>query len=170
MDNRLETLTVNMIVKSAGQAPKLRARGAEARGLVLFAYEQTLANFSDDDPEEAAAKAVAFHMHCMYRNLSASVFQHESMADHSRKLAVLWCALEGLGATGRRRAKPKLHQMQELCETMVHNPSCNWTYRDEDFGGTMAALVRTRGGKATPKRVSWNALTKFFARHPMPSL
>ena len=59
-----------------------------------------------------------------------------------------------MGATSLRwRLKPKLHMMQELCELQTDNPSQNWTYQDEDFGGSMAACARVRGGSATAKVV-----------------
>ena len=44
------------------------------------------------------------------------------------------------------RFKPKHHLFQELTEYDNCNPSQNWTYRDEDFGGTVAAISRRRGG------------------------
>lgn len=168
VDSRLETLTLNMIQKATGQPPKLRARGAEARGLVAFVRDETAAMFRDDVPEEATAKAAAAHLFAMYQNLST--FSHESLSLNSRKFAILWRGLEQNADGPMWRSKPKLHMMQELCELSMHNPAGNWTYRDEDFGGSMAALVRIRGGKATAKRVGVNALTKFFARHRMPAL
>jgi hypothetical protein len=170
--NRLETLTLNMIQKSTSQPPKLRARGAEARSLVGFVKLEAAALFTGEVGEEATAKVAAEHLHAMYENLSESVFSHESLSTHSRRLAVLWRALEQTVGRDcvRWRMKPKTHMMQELCEQAAHNPSLNWTYRDEDFGGTMAALVRIRGGRATPKRVGLNALTKFFARDSPPCL
>jgi hypothetical protein len=193
---RLETLTINMIQKTAGSPPKLRARGAEARGLVKFARQEAAEWLRDDVPDEAAAKAAAVLLEVsrlcerlhrppfeevsrqpyaragqeMYGNLSAASFNHVALATSCRKFASLWAALESSGDGIAWRMKPKVHQMQELCEFCSHNPSANWTYRDEDFGGSMANLVRIRGGKATPKRVGSNALTKFCARHPVPSL
>ncbi len=167
-DSRLQTLTKNMIQKAPNQPPKLRARGAEARGLVGFIREETADKFRDDVPVEAAVKIAASHLHGMYANLSGENFSHDSLAEHSRKLALLWQGLERTTAEPFWRTKPKLHQMQELCEMSVHCPSANWTYRDEDFGGFMASLVRIRGGSATAKRVGHNSLVKFFARHFLP--
>ena len=171
VDSRIETLTMTMIQKSSSTPPKLRARGAEARGLVGFVRSETAAVFRDDVEPEATAKRAASHLATMYANLSQATFSHDVMAEHSRKFALLLRGLESFDeGSPLWRTKPKLHQMQELCECSVHNPSQNWLYRDEDFGGSMAGLVRIRGGKATPKRVGQNALTKFFARHPLPSL
>lgn len=170
IDSRLETLTPNMLQQKATQPPKLRARGAVARGLITYVQGETAAHCQDDVLEEATVKAAASHLFGMYANLSHDAFSHESLADHSRKFALLWRALEASTAEPFWRTKPKLHQMQELCEMLEHNPSLNWTYRDEDFGGFMAQLVRIRGGLATAKQVGDNALTKFFARHELPIL
>ena len=163
---------MNMIQKSTGQPPKLRARGAEARGLVGFVKDETALMFRNDVPAEATAKQAAVHLAAMYANLSHEAFSHASLSEHCRKFALLWRGLELTVGDGSPlwRIKPKLHQMQELCELSVSNPSLNWLYRDEDFGGTMAGLVRVRGGKATAKRIGQSALVKFFARHPLPSL
>ena len=75
----------------------------------------------------------------------------------------------GAGGTAMKwRLKPKVHQMQELCEEALHNASRNWTNRDEDFGGSMAGFARVRGCKATAKVVGLNVLLKFQARHALP--
>jgi hypothetical protein len=170
VDSQLETLTKQMIQKAPGQPPKLRARGAEARGLVGFIREQTAEKFSEDVPIEAAAKHAASCLHAMYANLSQDAFSHASLAENSRKFALLWQSLEKATEDPFWRMKPKLHQMQELCEMSVHCPSKNWSYRDEDFGGFIASLVRIRGGAATAKRVGQVALAKFFARHVLPTM
>ena len=68
------------------------------------------------------------------------------------------------------RMKPKTHLMQELCEFTTTNPSSNWCYRDEDSGGTMAAMARVRGGRGSARVVGTNLLRKFVARHPVPAI
>jgi len=160
------------MLQKRGAPPKLRARGAEARGLIKFAREQAEAHFDDNDPEEAAAKQAAIHLHGCYECLHAANFGHEILRDHSRKFCIQFSALEttlgGGGALLKWRLKPKVHLMQELCEESRHNPSTNWTYRDEYFGGSMAGFARVRGGKATAKVVGHNVLLKFQARHALP--
>ena len=137
---------------------------------ITYVHGETAAHCQDDVLEEATVKAAVLHLFGMYANLSHNSFSHESLADHSRKLALLWRALENSTAEPFWRTKPKLHQMQELCVMLEHNTSVNWTYRDEDFGGFMAQLCRIRGGIAIAKQVGRNALTKFFARHELPIL
>jgi hypothetical protein len=171
-DSRLDTLTLTMLQKT-GAPPKLRARGAEARGLINFTREQAEAYFDDNDPEEGAAKQAAIHLQACYQCLHGDGFNHDVLREHSRKFCIQFAALEATlgdgGAAARWRLKPKIHQMQELCEESCHNPSQNWTYRDEDFGGSMAAFARVRGGKATAKVVGYNVLLKFQARHELPA-
>ncbi len=169
-ESRLETLTKNMIQKAPHQPPKLRARGAEARGLVAYVRDETAEKLRDDVPVEAAVKSAAVHLHGTCSNLARDAFCHASLAEHSRKFALLYQSLDGATAEPFWRVKPKLHQMQELCELSRHNPAANWTHRDEEFGGFMASLVRIRGGSATAKRVGHNCLVKFFARHLLPVL
>ena len=60
------------------------------------------------------------------------------------------------------RVKPKMHLFQELCFEDA-NPSDSWTYRDEDFGGYLAASSRCRGGKATVRSVNEMVLNNFKA-------
>lgn len=125
-ESRLDTLTVDMLGKR-GQPPKLRARGAEARGLVDFAYEQAQALLGTD-AEEEAAKQAATHLRACYHNLHKEVFDHASMKDNSRKFCILYSALESTvpAESKRWRLKPKFHQMQELCEESSANPAGNW--------------------------------------------
>ena len=167
-ESRLDTLTVDMLGKR-GQPPKLRARGAEARGLVDFAHEQAQALLGAT-PEEQTARQAAEHLRACYHNLCAEVFDHGSLKENSRKFCILYSALESTvpAESKRWRMKPKFHQMQELCEESTTNPASNWCYRDEDFGGSMSAFCRVRGGRATPQVIGRNVLMKFEARHPVP--
>eukprot|EP00971_Amphidinium_carterae_P046157 908670-Amphidinium_carterae.1 len=57
----------------------------------------------------------------------------------------------------RYTVPPKLHLFLELAREGVR-PSMSWTYRDEDFGGCMAALARRRGGRDTPSATSYGTL------------
>lgn len=170
IESRLETLTFKMLQKSGTDPPKLRARGAEARGLVKFVCDEAAAELADDVAIEATIKAAASYLKLMYDNLSAAAFSHEALSESSRKFAVLWKALDEATPEPYWRMKPKLHLMQELCEISKSCPSTTWLYRDEDFGGSIANLTRIRGGKATAKRVGFNVLMKFFARNALPSL
>ena len=50
------------------------------------------------------------------------------------------------------------------------NPKEIWRYRDEDFGGAAAAMVRAKGGWNTPASSATQVLDKFRAANPLPIL
>ena len=104
---------------------------------------------------------------CLHRE----AFRHEvRRREHSRIFCILLSALTSTTPEPRWRLKPKVHQMQELREMCTENPSNNWTYRDEDFGGTMAAMARVRGGKGSARVVGRNVLLRFIAKNPLPRM
>ena len=92
------------------------------------------------------------------------------MSENSRKNCILFAALEAASEGINWILKPKVHLMQELCELTDTNPSTNWTYRDEDFGGSMAGMARVRGGRGSARVVGLNVLRKFIAKHRLPSI
>jgi len=169
VESRLDSLTESMLV-APNRPPKLRAKAAEARFLVPFCKEQAARHLVDTDPEQAAAKAAAAHLHECYECLHEASFDHVHLRDNSRKFCILYAALERVSGTTalKWRMKPKMHLMQELCEMATTNPSKTWTYRDEDFGGSIAAFARIRGGPASAKVVGTNVLQRFRARHDLP--
>ena len=59
---------------------------------------------------------------------------------------------------------------QELAEMDGCQPALSWTYRDEDFGGTVAGLVRRRGGPRTIAATGSQVLQRFVGRHQVPVL
>ena len=163
-------LTLKMIRKSASVPPKLRGRAAEVRGLVPFAAQVAQELLSDADPVESTAKQCASHLLACYNCLAAASYCPDQLADHSRRLCLLWVALEAATPEDHTiwRVKPKLHLFQELCES-GSRPSTCWTYRDEDFGGCLAKLSRRRGGKKSPFSTAQSVLYRFIAQHPAPS-
>ena len=64
--------------------------------------------------------------------------------------------------------KPKFHGMAELA-LAFDNPSMNWVYRDEEAGGTLARLGRSKGNLQTPWSVSINVLQRFAAEFSVPA-
>ena len=68
----------------------------------------------------------------------------------------------GLQPTGTRnwRIKPKLHLFLHLCSD-GGRPSLFWTYRDEDYGGTVARYSRRRGGLLSARGMSEGMLDRF---------
>ena len=160
-----------MVQKTASSPPKLRGKAAEIRGIVPF-VEQVAYRHLGDTPVETAAKRAAQELSAMYSCLSESApFAADRMANHSRRLASLWVGLERASDAPAWRVKPKMHLMQELCEVQVGcRPALSWTYRDEEFGGSLAALARRRGGAHSASGVSKSVVLRFIARETVPSL
>ena len=171
---RLQTLTFGMI-KKTHSPPKLRCKAAEARALIPFAHLMAQKHLSDADVTEEAAKSMANHLNVMYRALSSdTIFREDTMREHCRKFCVLYSTLEEQHEGHPQkpwRVKPKMHLMQELCEmTEGIDPARSWTYRDEDFGGSMAHSGQRKGGKYTAIAVSRQVLSRFVSQFDVPSI
>ena len=174
VESKLQTLTFGMI-KKKGSPPKLRCKAAEARALIPFAHEAAQKFFSDDDPEEQAAKSMANHLNVMYSALASDmVFRQDIMREHCRLFCILYTTLEDLRKDHPQqpwRVKPKMHLMQELCEmTDGIDPARSWTYRDEDFGGSIATAGRRKGGKKTALAVSTSVIHRFIGRFDIAAI
>ena len=163
---RLDNLTFKMLGKRA--KPKLRAKAAEVRALIDFAanFAQTYLN-PEDLVEQSVASAALYLQKC-YSNLSHNDYNAASLAHSCRMFCVLICELEK--HTTFFRVIPKQHLFQELCEFSDINPSLTWCYRDEDFGGSLAALSKVRGGCNRAPNIAKAVLLKFCAQHKLPRL
>ena len=174
VESRLGALTKGMIA-APQKPPKLRARAAEVRGLVGFTSEIAERFLCGNDVVLQSVRALTKHLAGCYAQLSSQApYAAVFLATHSRKLAQLYAALQDHfrleGKPRLWRLKPKMHLFQEVCEGLHGNPSKNWCYRDEDFGGTLAILARSRGGWNTPRAVASNTLTRFRASVHVPRL
>jgi len=167
--SRLDNLYPTML-KQDNKQPKLRGKAAECRFLVPFARLLVEKHFSDLDPYEKTIKSATIALNRCYDCLSAPNFSAPVLARSSKEFALLSCALEAHMDNKLWRVKPKLHLFQEMCECSNSRPSTCWTYRDEDFGGSMASTSRRRGGKASPSSMATAVLTKFAVKNPMPML
>lgn len=168
--SRLQTLTLGMIQKQKAP-PKLRAKAAEVRDLIPFTAIAADKFLDSSKPTEQAAKKMAHHLVALYGTLSAEAMnRQEVMREASRKFCILYSSLEQhFQGTMLWRIKPKFHLMQELCEmTEGADPGAAWTYRDEDFGGEIAKMVRRKGGTKTAHSVSRNMIIKWCAKHEVP--
>lgn len=169
-DSRLDNLTEKMIRKKGTSSPKLRAKAAEARNLIAFAKyisEQLLS----DVGVEGAVKQMARHLDACYGCLSEATYNAQVLKTNCRKFCLLWTAVETQSVGTLWRFKPKFHIWQELCEESDCRPSTCWTYRDEDFGGSVAKLARRRGGGANCAKIAgWLVINKFRAKHSVPAV
>ena len=169
-DSRLDSLT-KLMLKQPKKAPKLRGRAGEVRGLVDFGVLAAHKHLDASNPNENAAMQASLRLQGMYRNLSGAVFDPESLRANCRQFCLLYSALaEKL--PDMWRLKPKMHLLQELCEMQEQpsNPSLYWTYRDEDFGGSIAHISRRRGGMNSPNSTARSMLERFIAQNVVPIL
>lgn len=169
-DSKLDTLTVQMISKRASAPPKLRGKAAEIRGLIGFGVEVAQRHLDPENPFESTVIHAASLLQALYAGLPAESFHHEAMAATSRRLCLLLVALESQAQPPMWRLKPKAHLMQEMLEFSKSRPSQGWLYRDEDFGGSIAAMAKHRGGHHGPHSAGAAILKKFAARHAVPSI
>lgn len=151
-DNRLDGLTMGMIRKTdkktqKASAPKLRASAGETRALIPWGLQIAQALLNREDSFENTVLQAAVHLNTCYEMLARANYNALDLAHAGRQFLLLYVSLSGFDENEMFwRFKPKHHLFQELTEYDKCNPSQNWTYRDEDFGGTIAATSRRRGG------------------------
>ena len=161
IEDRLQNLVETML-KQPKKAPKLRASAAQCRALVPFALQEANRLLDDSVPEEAAANNAMFHLEQCYRALSRdSIFAADVLREHSTKFTLQFVALERYADDPKRwRVKPKLHLFLHLCSD-GSRPALFWTYRDEDYGGSVSSRSRRRGGLLSAQAFSSNLLNRF---------
>ena len=69
IQSRLDNLTPTML-KSDKKGYKLRAKGAEARGLIQFGEQMALQHLDSTVPMESAAKEAAVQLSAVHKNLA----------------------------------------------------------------------------------------------------
>ena len=172
IENKFDNLTCEMLRPddSSTKPPKLRAKAAEARGLVGFAVELADNLLSDHVAHEHTMKMAAGCMARCYSSLSeTSIFATDLLRENCRRFCTLYVALSDAFEDPLFRVKPKMHFFQELCEMCgPTRPALHWTYRDEDFGGFVAKTARRRGGKHSVRAQSRMILNRYAAKHRVP--
>ena len=123
-ESRFDDIKLSMFKSKKGF--KLRAKGAEAKGLVPWAKAATEAHLSLVDPIQSTVRGMACSLNSCYENLSGHRFNAADMAVHSETFCLLAVAMEQMSDTKQWRTKPKLHLQQELLEMGVDNPSLYW--------------------------------------------
>lgn len=167
--SRYSDLTLLMI-KQPKKGPKLRGRAAEVRGLIPFGLALATELLTGSDSTSVTIKNAAQQLMGAYSCLSTASFSPEAFQTNVRQFLLLYCALETNSLNPQLwRCKPKFHLFAELA--LAGNcPSLQWTYRDEDFGGTAAKVSRRRGGKNSVKSTGVSFLTKFLGKNKLPIL
>ena len=153
VDNRLDTLTMGMLRKTDKKtnkvsAPKLRASAGETRSLIPWSLEIAEALLDKSSTFENTIFQATLQLNTCYSLLSRDLWNPQDLATAGQRFLLLYVSLSDSDPQGMFwRFKPKHHLFQELCEFDECCPSQNWTYRDEDMGGTVAAISRRRGGE-----------------------
>ena len=89
---------------------------------------------------------------------ASGLAKFEEVEKHSEEFS------SSVGGYDSKGGKPKA----ELA-LAFDNPSMNWVYRDEEAGGTLARLGRSKGNLQTPWSVSINVLQRFAAEFSVPA-
>ena len=129
-------------------APKLRASAGETRSLIPWSLEIAEALLDKSNTFENTIFQATLQLNACYSLLSRDLWNPQELAIAGQRFLLLYVSLCDSDPEGMFwRFKPKHHLFQELCEFDECCPSQNWTYRDEDMGGTVAAISRRRGGE-----------------------
>ena len=165
--DRLDTLLPTFFQKKqAGY--KLRCSAAKARALVPFAWRIAHEILDEDNPVHASLKQAAFHLNKVYECLSSDhPDPTATMKVHGVKFALQYVALhDHLNPANDKafRIKPKLHLFLHITGD-GSIPRKYWTYRDEDFGGSVARMARRRGGLLRCGQTSAQVLRKFKVKN-----
>ncbi len=109
-------------------------------------------------------------LHASAQAIAARPFHAETLQANSKRMCVLWAALEReartAGSEANWRMKPKVHLFQELCQyvSVTHgSPELFWCYKDESWCGIMAKSAKRRGGQKHASTVPERLLQRFRA-------
>ena len=90
------------------------------------------------------------------------------MREHGIKFAIQYVALHDFLNPDDDKAwriKPKLHLWLHITSDNSV-PRLTWTYRDEDFGGSVARMARRRGNLLRCSSTSSETLSRFKISNP----
>lgn len=165
--DKLPRLTPQMIQQSK-KPPKLRGSAACCRALVPFAARIARTELDRNNAKELAMISAAESLQRCYECLAPDPARPEGfLKQHSILFAQQYKALSLHAANDLDwRMKPKFHIWLELCSENSC-PSRFWCYRDEDYGGTVAALAHSRGGASNAHAMSIRLVDLFRIKQPM---
>ena len=169
----LKHLTTKNYHGTATEPPKLKGGSAACtRALIRFGKIMAKRFLVDTDPREAAMKSAAWHLWQCYNSLGkvGALYRKEVFEESSRLFAQQYYALFlAVGNGVAWRVKPKMHLFLELCSEDTQ-PNLFWTYRDEDFAGTVARQCKMRGSWKKLSSFSGHALNMYCMKNKPPRL
>jgi hypothetical protein len=142
IQDKVKKFTKNTIRPEASVPPKLHSSAAQCRALIYFGHLASQRFLSDDIPVEYAAKTAAYHLNVCYSTLKNA--NSDALFLSSQAFMLQYAALQSVSNGIAWRIKPKAHMFLELCSE-GSQPELTWTYRDEDYGGTIARSCKMRG-------------------------
>ena len=171
VEDRISEFTPKNIRSEASKPPKLRGcNAASCRSLILFGDLAAKKFLDDEVPEEAAAKHAAHHLLMVYQSLSgSSTFGTEVMQECSKGFALQYAALRDRCEDPNWRIKPKMHLFLEMCSQDCQ-PNLFWTYRDEDFGGSIGHQSKMKGAWKRAYAYMKHALDLFALKNQEPRM
>jgi hypothetical protein len=169
--DRLKSFGWNNVQAEAKKPPKFRGcNAATTRALIPFADLVAQKYLSDDVPEEEAAKVAAHHLLMCYQSMSSeAIFPEEVLLDSSIAFALQFSTLDAITQDPFWRVMPKMHRFLELCSDSCM-PNLFWTYRDEDFGGSVAHQSKMRGAWKKTSSYMRHALNLFALGNDEPRI
>ena len=99
----------------ATQPPKLRAKAAQARGLVPYAAFAAAEFMKSGFVDDTLVADMATELAVCYERLSPAKFHREFLAFHRKRYCHLAVEMERRHDGVSWRLKPKIHLFQELC-------------------------------------------------------
>lgn len=158
-------------IQTKKQPPKLKSSAAACRALIPFADEAAHDSLDPTKPAHAAIQHAARALHECYRCLSQDHAEWRVVLPReSKKFCLGYKALRLHSSNKDWKVKPKMHQFVEMCSGHS-KPNMSWTYRDEDYGGSIAQLCRIKGGKwMKVSSYCSKALILFKTRNKIPRI
>jgi hypothetical protein len=171
--DRMKKFSINSIRPSASTPPKLHCSASCCRALIYFGHLAAQRFLSDDVPTELAAKTAAYHLNVCYSTLKtlkvSSALKSDALFRSSQAFILQYAGLMSVSDGIAWRIKPKAHMFLELCAE-DSQPNLFWTYRDEDYGGTVAKTCKMRGSWKKASCFAAHALDLFHIDNEFPRI
>ena len=157
-------------IQQKKSSPKLKGNAACVRALIPFADETAQKLLDTNDLVESAMLSLIRNLHECYKCLA---LDEPGWIDRFRScsanFAEQYAGLESQAEKLDWKVKPKMHVFLEM-SLDVSKPSLSWTYRDEDYGGSIAKLCRMRGRWHRVISYSRRVLDMFHMGNPVPRI
>ena len=168
IQDTIGNLTFGMLRKKSTTSPKLRTRAAETRALIPFGESIAQSMLDSDIPFELGIKDAMHFLQLSYDCLHKDRFDQVHFQNVVFKFLQTYQCLGSLATEEYTwHLKPKFHLLAEIA-LAGDCPSLNWCYRDEEAGGSISKIGRSRGGQQTLWSVSSRCLQKFCCDFQAP--